>query len=70
MCDERARLPGSFSLQVAMIRRALLWTITTVEAAAIAAVGACVLVRGLILEEPRKPKRDPFTGRPEEADWN
>jgi hypothetical protein len=49
-----------------MIRSALLWTVNTIEAAAIAAVGACVLVRGLILEEPAKPKRDPFTGRAEE----
>lgn len=44
----------------------LLWTVNTIEAAAIAAVGACTLVRGLILEAPAKQKRDPFTGRPED----
>jgi hypothetical protein len=46
------------------LRAAILWTINTLEAAAIATVGACVLVRGLVLDEP-KPKRDPYTGRPE-----
>jgi hypothetical protein len=51
-----------------MIRRAFLWTLDTVESLAITAVGACVLVRGFILDEPvrPKPKRDPFTGLPEE----
>lgn len=49
-----------------MIRSALLWTVHTIEAVAIAAVGACVLVRGFILEAPSRPKRDPFTGRPED----
>lgn len=46
------------------LRPFLLWTVNTIEAAAIAAVGACVVVRGLLLEEPSRPKRDPFTGRP------
>ena len=50
-----------------MILRTLLWTVNTVEAAAIATVGACVLVRGLILDEPKpRTKRDPFTGLPED----
>jgi hypothetical protein len=49
-----------------MTRRALLWTIDTVAAVAVATVGACVVLRGLIIDEPVvKPKRDPFTGRPE-----
>jgi hypothetical protein len=48
-----------------MIRPILLRLLNTVEAAAVLAVGACTLLRGLILDEP-KPRRDPFTGRPED----
>jgi hypothetical protein len=36
------------------LRSALLWTVNTVESLAIATVGACVLVKGFILEEPEK----------------
>ena len=40
-----------------MTRRAILWTLDTVTALAVATVGACVVIRGLMLDEPAKPKR-------------
>jgi hypothetical protein len=49
-----------------MIRLAILRALSTIEAAAVATLGACVLVRGFILDAPQ-PKRDPFTGRPEDS---
>lgn len=48
-----------------MIRSAFLHALNTVEAVAVITVGACTLLRGFILEQPQRPKRDPFTGQPE-----
>ena len=48
-----------------MIRLTLLHAIDAVKTIAAATVGACVVLRGLILDEP-KPRRDPFTGRAED----
>jgi hypothetical protein len=47
------------------IRPYLLRAVNTIDAAARLTVGACALLRGFILDAP-KPKRDPFTGLPEE----
>jgi hypothetical protein len=55
-----------------VIRRRLLWTLDTITAVCVATVGACVVLRGLLVDEPPKTgkpvrtKRDPFTGLPED----